>query len=344
MPEPLSPATLTRCSRVPYRFGMAHPRTLVSVTAITLVATAFALHRVHLPEHSLGARLMGAEILHLIAHSVLYGGLAALIASWRFPAEALDEGKSALARRALGAAVCFCFVAAAQETTQALCRSRGLSQEEFFDLGVDIVGATAGLIVWARSDRRRVYPVARAIGVVLHPAFVGPVGVFALVWAASRDPQTGLAWTGLATLAVLPVAAVWALGLRRGWFRDADLSVRAERPPFLFTACLAAVGLCLVAHAVDAPAAMRELAIAGVVATLLVTAVTLAGLKVSGHVAVPVGIFVLLVRDSPRGVWPFALAALALSWARVREGRHTPREVVGAWGLASASAALVRLV
>jgi hypothetical protein len=323
---------------------MARPRTLVALAAFTFVACAFALDRAHLPEGSLAAALMHAEIAHLVAHSVLYGGLAALIARWRFPADSLDAGRVALARRALGAALVFLAVAAAQEGVQALSRGRPPCREELFDLGVDVVGATLGLIAWSRADRRRIYPVARAIGVVLHPAFVGPVGVFAVTWAAGRDLRAALAWTALATLAAFPVAAVWAMGLRRGWFRDADLSVRRERPPFLAVACVAALGLALIVHAFDAPAAVRDLCLAGALATGLVTAVTLAGLKVSGHVAVPVGAFALLLRDSPRAVWPFAVAAVALSWARVREGRHTPREVAGAWGLAGASAAFVRIV
>lgn len=323
---------------------MAPPRTLVLSAALAYVALAFVLDRVHIPAGSLVEALLRAELMHLIAHSLLYGGLAALIASWRFPAGALDAGGKTLRRRALEAALCFLAVAVAQEATQALGRGRLLGREEFFDLGVDIVGAALGLIVWSLADRRRVYPVARALGVVLHPAFVGPVGVFAVTWAASRDSHVGVAWTGAAALAVLPVAGVWALGLRRGWFGDADLSVRAERPPFLAVACVAAVGFAWAVHTLDAPPAVRDLCLAGVVATGLVTAVTLAGLKVSGHVAVPVGTLALLLRDSPRAVWPFAAAALALSWARVREGRHTPREVVGAWGLAGASAALVRMV
>ena len=52
----------------------------------------------------------------------------------------------------------------------------------------------------------------------------------------------------------------------------------------------------------------------------------------------------LLQATSFRGPWPFLLAAVALSWARVREGRHTPPEVLGAWGIAGASGVLTRWV
>lgn len=80
--------------------------------------------------------------------------------------------------------------------------------------------------------------------------------------------------------------------------------------------------------------------LAGFVATALFTVATLAGVKVSGHVAVPVGVLAVLEATSYRGLWPFALAALALSWARVREGRHTRREVLAGWCIAGASGLL----
>ena len=71
-----------------------------------------------------------------------------------------------------------------------------------------------------------------------------------------------------------------------------------------------------------------------------VAVVTRAGLKVSGHAAVPFGALVLLEATTHRGLWPFALAALAVSWARVREGRHTRREVLAGWCIAGASGLL----
>jgi membrane-associated phospholipid phosphatase len=130
--------------------------------------------------------------------------------------------------------------------------------------------------------------------------------------------------------------------MRRGWFSDHDLSVREERPAFLLSA-LAAAGLAaLGAQLAHAPPVVRVSTLAGLVATAFVTALTAAGLKVSGHVAVPVGVLALLAGSSQRGLWPFAVAALAVSWARVREGRHTPREVIVGWGVAGASGLVAR--
>lgn len=310
--------------------------------ATALVVMAFVLSVAPPAESTLFSRLAAKEITHLIAHSILYGSLAVALASWWFPGEALDASRRARGVRALAAAGLFGLIAGAQELTQALCHARLPAGEELFDLTVDVGGASLGLIAWSHFDARRRRPVAKALGVVLHPGIVGPVGAFALAWASLRDAREALAWTLAAVLAVAPIAALWIVGMRRGWFSDHDLSVRAERPRFLLAALVVAGFAALGAHVGHAPPVVKVSTLAGLVATALVTALTTAGLKVSGHVAVPVGVFVLLAGSSQRGLWPFAVAALAVSWARVREGRHTPREVIVGWGVASASGLVAR--
>jgi len=148
----------------------------------------------------------------------------------------------------------------------------------------------------------------------------------------------------LSVIAVLPVAAVWIVGVRRGRFSDRDLSVRSERPAFLAVALAAAIALAGIAHGLGAPRVILELTVAGAVAAALVTLSTVAGLKVSGHVAVPVCVVVMLQASWFRGPWPFLLMAVAVSWARVHEGRHTSREVLAGWGVAGATGIFTRLV
>jgi membrane-associated phospholipid phosphatase len=177
----------------------------------------------------------------------------------------------------------------------------------------------------------------------LHPAFIGPLGVFALTWSALRNGRAALGWTVVFVLAVIPLASVWWVGLNRGWYSDRDLSVRSERPGALLVGVSSAAMLLLLVHVAGAPVQVRDLAITGLIATSVVTLATVAGAKVSGHVAVPVGVFVLLLATSYRGPWPFLLVALAVSWARVREGRHTPSEVLAGWGIAGGSGLVARL-
>lgn len=319
-------------------------RWIIALMAVGLVSLAIALDRFPLPEESFLGALARREWFHLVAHTVLYGSLAVALATRWFPSHTIDAPRAVLVRHALAAAVCFMFIAGAQELAQALCRARLPGGEEAFDLVVDIVGASAGLILWSRPDRKRKYLVARTLGVVLHPGFVGPAGVFAVTWSALEDARAALTWTLVAVVAALPVAGVWVAGLRRGWYSDRDLSVRTERPLFLVTATLMAVSLALVTRGAGAPEVVRALTFAGACATALLTVLTVAGVKVSGHVAVPVGVVALLQATSFRGPWPFLLAACVLSWARVREGRHTPVEVLAGWGVATSAGFFTRWV
>lgn len=312
--------------------------------ALGFVVMAFVLEKHHPRDGSLLADVLACEPVHLVAHSLLYGGLAAALATWCFPASTLAASRVSMLRRALVAGGCFVAIAGAQECEQALLRRRLPGPEEGFDLAVDSAAATLGLIAWARFNRGRRWSVARALGLVLHPLVLGPAGVFALTWSALRDTRAALLWTGLATLAVVPVVALWIVGLRRAWYSDRDLRVRAERWSLLAFALVVAALAAWGVGVAQAPAVVRSFTLAGLAAAAAITVATLAGFKVSGHVAVPVGVLALLEASSHRGLWPFALAALAVSWARVREGCHTRREVLGAWGIAGASGLLVRAV
>jgi hypothetical protein len=55
--------------------------------------------------------MMGSELLHIVAHSILYGSLGVALAVTWFPSHALEGARSSLRRRALFAAGSFCFVA-----------------------------------------------------------------------------------------------------------------------------------------------------------------------------------------------------------------------------------------
>lgn len=315
-------------------------RWLVAVLAVSFVTIALGLESLDLAPGSLLAVLLRTEWLHLLVHTALYGLLAAGLAAVWVPDSALPGGG---VLRASGAAASFTLVAVAQELAQAAGRGRLAALESAYDLIVDVAAGAVGLIVWAQRHPLRPPKVAAALGVLLHPGLVGPVGVFAITFAALRDARAALGWTVVVSAAALPPAAAWVAGLLGGWYSDRDLSIRRERPSFLVVALVAAALLWVGARQLDAPSAVRNLALAGLAATALITAATLGGLKVSGHAAVPVGVLVLLGGTSLRALWPFAVAALAVAWARVRERRHTAPEVLAAWCIAGASGALPRL-
>ncbi len=83
---------------------------------------------------------MGSEPVHVVAHSALYGVLAL----------ALRPGSWSRPRWALAAAVFFA-VAMTQEGAQLQARHRLPNQEEYFDLTVDMTGATLALSLRAAA-------------------------------------------------------------------------------------------------------------------------------------------------------------------------------------------------
>jgi VanZ family protein len=316
-------------------------RTIVVGMSIVLVAMACLVEQLSQKGPSPLAWLLRQEVVHLLAHTVLYGSLAVALAQWKL-APLSEAPRRHRWSRVAGAVLCFLAIAGTQELVQVLYRGRPPGREEIFDLFVDVVAACAGLIVWTGFQRRFQRAVARALGVLLHPVFVGPVGVFALTWSSTRDSRNALRWTLQASAAAVPVMVLWALGLRRGFFSDVDLSIRRERPAFLLVAFVMAATFAAMVYRSGAPPMLRTLALAGFLASAIFTLVTAAGLKASGHAAVPVGVLILLEATSHRGMWPFAMVALAVSWARIQEGRHTPHEIAAGWSIAGASAWFAR--
>ncbi|MDB5217991.1 MAG: hypothetical protein JWO86_5918 [Myxococcaceae bacterium] len=99
---------------------------IVVIMAPGLVTLALVLEHVTPPAGSLLGRMMGCEPLHIVAHTILYGSLAAALAMRWFPSDALDGAGASLRRRALSGVGSFCFVAGAQELAQAIAGASAL--------------------------------------------------------------------------------------------------------------------------------------------------------------------------------------------------------------------------
>ncbi len=305
--------------------------------AAAIVAIAFVLGRSRAPAEPLSRAAIHAELFHVVMHTLLYGVLAVALARvvWQ------SDGAVALRARALPAAAVFVGVAVLQEGVQALATGHRVGGEEAYDLAVDVLAAAAGLGLWARAREPRARAVAHALSWLLHPAFVAPLGLFAVYWSSSRDARAAAAWSGLAVAAALPVAALWLAGVRYGRFSDLDLTVRRERPLFLMFGVAWAGAHLAAALALGAPEVVLTMAWCGLLGAAAVGLATVAGLKVSGHVGVAVALAVALAATSHRGPYLFTMAAALLTWARVRDRCHTPWEVAGAWALATSVAMMM---
>jgi hypothetical protein len=272
------------------------------------------------------------EVLHIGVHALLFGLLAAALSACLLR----DPGSpQALRVRAGAALVYFALVMGARQVVQLVLRGERPGAEEVLEVSIDGVAGALGLVGWALSDPNGARRVARALGWFFHPAVVAPLGFFALCWTHCGGVLVAAKWTAFVALFELPAVWVWVLGVRRARFSDPDVSVRHERPPLLLFGALCALGLLVGTLVLGAPRIVVLSAVAAVLGGGAAAAITQWGLKLSGHVATAAGAAFALVPDAPRGALVFALVALVLVWARVRDQRHKPVEVLAGFVLAA---------
>ncbi|MEZ4239587.1 MAG: hypothetical protein R3F59_26210 [Myxococcota bacterium] len=265
------------------------------------------------------------EQAHLVGHLGLCGVLAALVAA--------SVPGPAVRRAAVGLAATVAF-GAAIEAIQ--LRYHPHWTEVVYDLLTDGIGACAGLLAWAHlGGRGRREAVGHLLSAALHPLWVAPVGLAMATYAGERSGGVAVRWMGVAGLCLAPAIGLWGLGVARRWWSDADLSRRTDRAGLFAVGCasLVAFGGIAAARGPDAVGVLAALAVSGAV---LGTLLTVGGLKVSGHVAIPAALGLATALWSWRGPWLLLAVAVLLTWARPAAGRHQRREVAAAWALAAA--------
>ncbi len=190
----------------------------------------------------------------------------------------------------------------------------------------------------------RGYQIAQLISQVFHPALnaVAAFFVAALLSQARTSRLDQLWWAGLCiVILITPTLFYFYSRLRRGDFSDADVLRRTERNR-LFVVSLTAtvVGSVLLALLGVPPIFLRL--VAG--AVLVVGTCGLINLrwKISLHAA-SVATLATLIAVLGQGGWRWSywLVALAVGWARVRTGNHTPQQVAAGWLVAALGITLV---
>ena len=267
------------------------------------------------------------EVAHLTLHAALFGLLATAISAWIL--------RGATRPRAALGLLFFVGVLALRQAVQMLVRGARPGAEQIFELSLDSVAGALGAVGWALADPAGARRVARGLGWLFHPALIAPLGFFALCWSRTGSWATALRWTLFVALFEVPAVCVWLWGLSRARFSDPDVSIRRERLPLLAFAALCALGLLGGTLALDAPRIVVSASVGAMIGALAATFITRLGLKLSGHVGVAAGAAFALLPNAPRGALVFALVALMLVWARVRDERHRPREVVAGFLLAA---------
>jgi hypothetical protein len=256
--------------------------------------------------------------LHIAGHFLIFG----LIAWLKVPVVGIE---GALALAVVGGI--------GLELVQAFAIGRLFFNEALFDTGVDLVSAAAGLACTGRRD------VAERLGTWLHPALVAPAGLHAIGAAHLGSHLAGLAFALTVMACFSPAVLFWLQGVASGRYETANVSDRQRRPP-LFAAAVACALLLVGVVQWIWPGPLVVVAGGVLVSLVVITGITVAGFKVSGHVSGAVLTAVAVAPWSLRGGVLLAIVGLLLSWARVRARCHTPAEVAGAWGLGLGAALL----
>ena len=166
---------------------------------------------------------------------------------------------------------------------------------------------------------RRTDGFARAISVIGHPFVTATASVM------------GSASTGTSVLflliALVPVAIVMAVQVRRGAWEHVDASNRSERRG-LYVIGILALAAALVYLVLTQPHSGLTRGVAMSMATLLVLAVVSRWIKVSLHLTFAALAAVNLILVHSALGWLVAALVPLLMWSRLRLRRHTPLEVL----------------
>ncbi len=151
--------------------------------------------------------------------------------------------------------------------------------------------------------------------------------IFPLVgWRAGGWPGVAWAMLAFAMLTGIPLAYV-ALGIRKGWVSDWELSRRSERPRFILVSLSSDLLALVVLRALGAPRLIWLLPL--IYAALGLTMWTISNFwKISLHMVGVAGFATLLTYVyGPAAAWTFAFLPL-VAWARLHRRKHTPAQLV----------------
>ena len=180
------------------------------------------------------------------------------------------------------------------------------------------------------------YRIGRILSQVFHPTLNG-FASFLLVGAVAPEiasVQQGLSWAGICIVTIIiPPALYFYLRLFFGAYSDDDVSRRSERTGLYLVALLSTVIGSAVLYQVGLPRVFLRLLVAAVAVTLTCMLVNFRW-KISVHSA---SIATLSTLATIFLHWAGALlwiCAVAVGWARIRTGNHTPLQVLAGWGVA----------
>jgi membrane-associated phospholipid phosphatase len=174
----------------------------------------------------------------------------------------------------------------------------------------------------------RGYALGQLLSQVFHPipvniATFGVAGYFGVA-----NHMMGLAWAGLCVVAaVLPPTLFYLVRLRQGVYGDEDISDRRQRNELYLVGFVWSLVITIVLAMIGAPRAILAVMLLALAMGLIGGVVNLFW-KISVHSASIAALATVALLYSPSLGIALWLCALAVGWARVRTGNHTPMQVL----------------
>lgn len=167
---------------------------------------------------------------------------------------------------------------------------------------------------------------ARWISILAHPFVMAGLTV-GVVAARHGPPSETLRTVGLVALfALLPVAVLMALQVRRGAWQNVDASNARERPPLFWVGGAAMLAL-LVYLRLRQPESFMIRGSIAVLGMLAACALATRWVKVSLHLAFAAFAATSLLLLGSAAGWLVAAVLPGLAWSRLALGRHRPIEL-----------------
>lgn len=180
------------------------------------------------------------------------------------------------------------------------------------------------------------YRIGRIISQVFHPTING-FAAYLLVGSSApgiASVRSGLGWAATSILVVItPPSLYFYLRLFRGAYSDDDVSRRSERTGLYAVAVVSVLVGTYVLYVLGAP--MPFLRLNAVAAGVAIAAMLINFFwKISVH-STSIGTLAMLATLFTQWLGPVLwVCAVAVGWARIRTGNHTPWQVLGGWTLA----------
>jgi len=180
----------------------------------------------------------------------------------------------------------------------------------------------------------RGYALGRLLSHAFHPILLNILTFLIVGYYGMASHTAGLAWAGVCVLSsVLPPTIFYTVRLRQGAYGDEDVSVRQQRNELYLFGFIWVLFVTIPLTLLGLPRSLLAVMLAALALGLIGGLINLFW-KISVHaasIASAATIALLYSRDLGIGLW---VCALAVGWARIRTGNHTPLQVLAGFLLA----------